>query len=189
MYFPPSVGSWVDDSSILLEKWAIGMEMKALNYCLDETDLTFISMQLVLGSEEEGVEELKLQKHGGEGGWCHRWELKPGDQVARIEYTYNEESGFLSRLRFWTELGYQHILGEGHGRRVLYRYDKYKKFIGFLSYEIDDLTYAFGSFDNYCTDVDGPSYDTSLPPTSNAILVPEPVEWEGETLDTNSGSN
>jgi len=68
MYFPPSVGGWVDDSGILIEKWVRGMEMKALDYCLDDTELSFISMQLILRSEEEGGEDLKLLKHGGEGG-------------------------------------------------------------------------------------------------------------------------
>jgi len=78
---------------------------------------------------------------------------------------------------------------------VLYKYDKYKRFTGFLSYEIDDLTYGFGSYNNYCTDVDIPSEDNSLPATSFAILEPgqnpaeEPIEWEGETMDGRTGSN
>ena len=61
---------------------------------------------------------------------------------------------FLARLRIFTHWGDQRVLGRGHGNRVMYQYDKYKSFIGFLSYEFDDKTYAFGSYDDYCTDIE-----------------------------------
>ena len=44
MLFPPSVGGWVSDGEILLKDWEKGMDMRALNYCVNETTGRFISM-------------------------------------------------------------------------------------------------------------------------------------------------
>ena len=42
-------------------------------------------------------------------------------------------------------------IGQGNrGRSVVYKYGAEKKFLGFLSYELDDATYAFGAFDSIC---------------------------------------
>ena len=44
MLFPPSVGGWVSDGEILLEDWEHGMDMRALNYCINEQTGRFTSM-------------------------------------------------------------------------------------------------------------------------------------------------
>lgn len=40
------------------------------------------------------------------------------------------------------------------GRRVVYSYNDEKKFIGFMSYEVNDKTYAFGAYDTVCNHLD-----------------------------------
>lgn len=100
-----TTGDYVDDGLNLLESWQVGMNVKAINYCLDPLDLAFVSMQVVLGSSKEGVEDLELNKHGADGGWCHQWLLNPDDFIERIEYTFSEANGQMQRLRFWTVLG------------------------------------------------------------------------------------
>lgn len=99
-------GAYVDDGIKLLEGWQVGMNLKAINYCIEEEDFAFISMQVILGSAEDGVEDLELYKHGGEGGWCHRWVLEPEDYIERIEYTFDQNTGLMQRLRFWTIQGH-----------------------------------------------------------------------------------
>ena len=44
MLFPPSVGGWVSDGEILLKDWEHGMDMRALNYCINEQTGRFTSM-------------------------------------------------------------------------------------------------------------------------------------------------
>jgi len=72
-------GEWIDDGEVLLEKWTPGMGVVAVNYCTD--DDMFISMQVVVGNEEE---EIKLRKHGGKGGKCRKWRLQPDDYIRDI---------------------------------------------------------------------------------------------------------
>ena len=119
------LGAFVDDGDILVEQWKLGMRLKGINYCIDREDFTFISMQMVIGSPEEGVDDLVLQKHGGEGGLCHEWELAPDDFVTRIEYFLDENGGKMRRIRMWTQKDDQHIFGVGHGPRIIYVFNKY----------------------------------------------------------------
>ena len=37
-------GGWVDDGEILYAKWAPGMGVRAINYCIDDVNNTFKSM-------------------------------------------------------------------------------------------------------------------------------------------------
>ena len=46
------------------------MGVVAVNYCVDGD--TYISMQIVVGNDEE---EIPLRKHGGVGGECRKWRL------------------------------------------------------------------------------------------------------------------
>ena len=79
------------------------MDMRALNYCYNETTGRFISMQVILGHEDiKGDEELHLQKHGGEGGKCHRWVLNDHDYITRVQYTYDWYDGFVTKVEFIT---------------------------------------------------------------------------------------
>ena len=61
-------------------------------------------MQMTVGNPETD-EEIKLYKHGGEGGECHRWNILKGDFIERIEYTYDVDTNFMNRLRIWTHWG------------------------------------------------------------------------------------
>ena len=37
-------GSWVDDGEVLLEEWAPGKGVRAVNYCIDNETKRFLSM-------------------------------------------------------------------------------------------------------------------------------------------------
>ena len=79
-------GNWIDDGEVLLEEWSPGMGIRAVNYCVDDEDGWFLSMQLMVGdSKEEDIEEwYKLRKHGAAGGSCYRWLLNPDDYIRRV---------------------------------------------------------------------------------------------------------
>ena len=84
-------GSWVDDGEVLLEEWAPGMGVRAVNYCIDNDSKRFLSMQLMVGDSEESDAEYwhALRKHGAAGGSCYRWVLKPDDYIRLVQYTWN----------------------------------------------------------------------------------------------------
>lgn len=108
--------------------------VKHIDYCEGDEDGMFYSMQLTVGDPENPNDERKMYKHGGEGGQCHRWHIKSGDYIERIEYTNDINTNSMNRLRIWTHDGDMRVLGRGHGERVIYNYDKYEQFIGFLSF-------------------------------------------------------
>ena len=37
-------GEWYDDGEVLKEKWEPGMNVRAINYCIDEDEETFTSL-------------------------------------------------------------------------------------------------------------------------------------------------
>ena len=99
MKFPPSVGGWISDGKILLSKWEHGMDMRALNYCVNERTGRFINMRAILGHEDIiGAHNLYLQLHGGRGGKCRRWVLNDNDYITQIHYTYDWYDGFINKV-------------------------------------------------------------------------------------------
>ena len=97
-----------------------------------------------------GDEELLLQKHGGEGGECHRWTLNDHDYITRVQYVYDWYDGYVNKVEFTTKQGQYRSVGRGDGPFVAYYYSNEKQFVGFLSYEIDDETFSFGAYDSVC---------------------------------------
>ena len=95
---------------------------------------------------------IKLQKHGGSGGECHRWDLAADDRIVQMEVSFNWFTSELQRFRFFTVNGEQRSLGEMKSIFVAanYAYDHYKQFVGFITYEKDDKTSAAGSYDSFC---------------------------------------
>ena len=78
-------GGWIDDGEILREKWETGMGIRALNYCVDEQNNTYKSMQLMVGNEgDELADWIPLRKHGAEGGHCRRWRVKSEDYIRNV---------------------------------------------------------------------------------------------------------
>ena len=176
MLFPPSVGGWVSDGEILLQDWEHGMDMRALNYCINRTTGHFISMQVILGHDDiEGDEELHLQKHGGEGGECHRWVLNDHDFITKVKYTYDWWDGFVTKVEFTTNQQQYRSIGKGDGPFVRYHYNNEKQFVGFLSYEIDDETFAFGAYDSVCNHL-GKDDSGEIVPLDNKSELDEQVE-------------
>ena len=99
----PDEGYWVSDGYTIVPEWSHGVDVRAINYCIDPLSSNFISMQVILG--HSGVlddEELVLLKHGGDGGSCNRWSLNDNDYINRIEYTYDREYGFMTSVKFLT---------------------------------------------------------------------------------------
>ena len=80
------IGNWIDDAEVLLEEWSPGMGVRAVNYCTNDEDGSFLSMQLMVGdSKEEDIGEWSgLRKHGAAGGSCYRWQLNPEDYIRRV---------------------------------------------------------------------------------------------------------
>ena len=108
-----------------------------------------------MGHEDiKGEEELHLQKHGGEGGECHRWVLNDHDYITRVQYTYDWWDGYVVKVEFTTKQDQYRSIGRGDGPFVPYYYNHEKQFVGFLSYEIDDETFAFGAYDSVCNHFD-----------------------------------
>lgn len=69
-------GGWIDDGEVLDLEWESGWGVRAINYCIDDYDDTFQSMQIMVG--EQGTELdtwTPLRKHGADGGTCRRWIL------------------------------------------------------------------------------------------------------------------
>ena len=52
------------------------------------------------------------------------------------------------------------------GRKVTYSYNQEKKFLGFISYEVSDKTYAFGAYDSICNHLN----EAELPQESKFII-------------------
>ena len=121
-------------------------------------------------------------KHGGTGGSCRRWKLNDSDYITRIEYTYHQDEGYVTGVKFLTKLGQLRTIGrESSGRRVSYNYNEEKKFLGFMSYEVNDKTYAIGAYDSVCNHL----AESELPQESLAVIKermkavgPEAKEWD-----------
>ena len=128
------------------------MDVRAINYCLDQETKGFISMQVVLGHPGiDDDEEVLLLKHGGTGGRCLRWTLNDHDFITRIEYAYSRRQGYVTGVKFLTERGQVRTIGTSmRGRSVAYSYSEEKKFLGFMSFEYEDKAYAFGAYDSIC---------------------------------------
>ena len=61
------------------------MGVRALSYCIDETNNTYKSMQLMMGNEgDELADWYPLRKHGAEGGHCRRWRIDADDYIRNI---------------------------------------------------------------------------------------------------------
>ena len=131
--------NWVDDGEILREKWTVGMGIRAVNYCIDDSDQWFKSMQLLIGeSEEEDVEKLqKLRKHGAAGGTCYRWTLLPNDYIRKVQYSWNWQHSMVVQVVFQTHLKQTRVIGKGQGRKVNYEYSAFQPLVGFFSFEAD----------------------------------------------------
>ena len=125
------------------------MDMRALNYCVHERTGRFINMRAILGHEDiKGDQNLYLQLHGGRGGKCRRWVLNDNDYITQIHYTYDWYDGFVNKVEFVTAQDQYRSIGDGDGPYVSYYYSSRKQFVGFLSYEIDDETFAFGAYNS-----------------------------------------
>ena len=95
----------------------------------------------MIGHKDTDPENLiKLQKHGGSGGECHRWDLAADDRIVQMEVSFNWFTSEIQRFRFFTANGEQRALGEMKSIFVAanYAYDHYKQFVGFITYERDD---------------------------------------------------
>jgi len=58
------------------------MGVRAINYCVDDVNDTFRSMQLMVGNDgTEFAAWVPLRKHGADGGICRRWRLQPEDYI------------------------------------------------------------------------------------------------------------
>ena|ERR1719469_28581 len=83
-------GEWIDDGEILYKEWEPGMGIRALNYCIDEDNNTYRSMQLMVGNEGSPIDEwIRLRKHGADGGHCRRWRIDSEDYIRNVQYTWN----------------------------------------------------------------------------------------------------
>ena len=117
------------------------MDLRAITYCVDEVQGTFVSLQAMIGHKDTDPENLiKLQKHGGSGGECHRWDLAADDRIVHMEVSFNWFTSELQRFRFFTANGEERALGEMRSvfAAANYAYDHYKQFVGFITYEKDD---------------------------------------------------
>lgn len=84
-----------------MDHWTHGLDVRAINYCIDQFTSAYVSLQVVLGhSGVDGDEELPLEKHGAEGGTCRRWELNDDDYIRQIEYSYDPRKGNLTAIKF-----------------------------------------------------------------------------------------
>ena len=53
------------------------MHVRAINYCVDEVNNTFRSMQILVGLDNHAIQTwIPLRKHGADGGVCRRWRLQ-----------------------------------------------------------------------------------------------------------------
>ena len=119
-------------------------------------------------------------KHGSEGGECRRWTLNDHDYINQIEYAYDKQYGNLTGVMFLTELGEMRSVGQWTtGRRVIYQYNEEKKFIGFMSFELLDKTYAFGAYDSVCNHLE----------PGEVPIISSNLQLLGETNPANLESN
>ena len=96
-------GEWIDDGQILKQSWEPGMGIRAVNYCIDESAKTFLSMQLLVGNEGDPLEKwVPLRKHGQSGGTCKRWRLKEEDYIRIVQYTWNRYTETVVQVAFKT---------------------------------------------------------------------------------------
>lgn len=88
----------------------------------------------------------------------------------------------MTGVKFLTKLGQLRTMGrESGGRRVSYNYNEEKKFLGFMSYEVDDKTYAIGAYDSVCNHLDESELPQETLATMNErmkALGPEAKEWD-----------
>jgi len=83
-------GGWIDDGEVLDLEWESGWGVRAINYCIDDYDDTFQSMQIMVGAEGAELDAwTPLRKHGADGGTCRRWILQEEDYIRIVQYTWN----------------------------------------------------------------------------------------------------
>ena len=118
---------------------------------------------------------IKLLKHGGSGGECHKWFVAEDDWVVQIEYSFDWFSGAVQRIRLFTYLGEQRSIGYTNGIFVAanYSYDHYKQFVGFLSYEVDDASKAFGSYDSFCNHLTNDKFSVAEIDSTTVVISSE----------------
>ena len=175
-------GSWIDDGEVLLEEWAVGKDIRAVNYCIDGPGGMFKSMQLMVGaSDEEDLEEwIRLRKHGAAGGSCYRWTLEPEDYIRRVQYTWNHNLNSIVEVVFQSHDGQTRVIGKGEGSKVNYEYSALQPLVGFFSYEADEgKLFAIGAYEDDCHNT--PSY---LPFGFESFNIPSMEEARGEKTIT-----
>lgn len=85
----PKDATWVNDFLIIEEAWTHGLDVRAIDYCTIRQN-EFHSMQLILGqSDVKNDKEIRLLKHGGDGGACKQWVLKDHDYITKVQYQFN----------------------------------------------------------------------------------------------------
>lgn len=143
---------YIDDISILDSKFYAGLQIKAIQYCIDKRmpENSLRSFQLELW-EEDAREKIQLRRYGkpkfdfdGEGGTCYRWILKRDDTIQYIRLVYHSEEGYLKKIFFRTESGDMRVIGDGEGYNQYFEFNMFKPFIGF-----------YGSQDRYTSDIIG----------------------------------
>jgi len=61
------------------------MGVRAINYCVDDENDTFRSLQLLVGNEgTERSDWISLRKHGQDGGTCRRWTMDEKDYIRNV---------------------------------------------------------------------------------------------------------
>ena len=191
-------GYWIDDGQILVDKWQPGHHVRAINYCVDEVNNTFRSMQLLVGEDNAVMEEwTPLRKHGADGGTCRRWRLVPKDYIRMVQYTWNRHTESVVQVVFLTHLGYTRVIGRGEGIKVNFEYHWFQPFVGMVSYERGDLTLGIGAYEDDChNSVDesrlpfgmGTKKNTNLP-SMNEVMGHHSVTsmtWDNDEHGTSS---
>lgn len=61
------------------------MGIRAVNYCINESNNTYRALQLMVGhSESVPADWIPLAKHGAEGGKCRRWIIDDDDYIRNV---------------------------------------------------------------------------------------------------------
>lgn len=146
----PKEATWVNDFSIIEDAWTHGLDVRAIDYCTIREN-EFHSMQLILGqSDVKNDKEIRLLKHGGDGGSCKQWVLKDHDYITKVQYQFNTWTSYVDMVLFTTNLGDSRQIGQGEGPLVTYFFADKKQFLGLVSVEVGGETYAFGTYDTVC---------------------------------------
>ena len=78
-------GGWIDDGKFLFAEWEVGMGIRAVNYCINENNNTYRSMQLMVGHEGTTLDDwIPLALHGADGGACRRWVIDDEDYIRNV---------------------------------------------------------------------------------------------------------